>query len=217
MQTVTAQFAGKLTYKIVYPTYTLAMTYWQNGNSAKVTAYSVANSDTTKMTNTQDTLLFDIAGKTTTHMAYRTGVAAIMPNIGALAQQATAGSGLQQTTTVTNLGTETVNGYSCTHYLIASTTGHYTLKREVWVTTSLGTPGVQVIGGYLYYTADFPQAVKLLAAGGAGVVVKSLVNMPGLMTTMNLVGVDTNVPGASLFTVPGWYRVVDNSQMAMPK
>jgi hypothetical protein len=216
-QAATAQFAGKLTYKIVYSNSTLVMTYWQNGNSVKVTAQSVSNSDSTQVINTQDTLLFDIQGKKTTHLVYKTGQAVIMPNTGSMSQQAMAAAGTQQSLSVLAIGAETVNGYACTHYAVTATMGHYVSRRDVWVTTSLGNPGLQVAGGYLYWTADFQQAVKLAAAGGVGVVVKSLVNMPGLMTTMNLVGVDTNVPPASIFAVPGWYVVVDRSQMGLLK
>ena len=39
---------------------------------------------------------------------------------------------------------ETVNGYPCTHYVVEGKTGNYVSKREVWVTTALGTPGIQV-------------------------------------------------------------------------
>jgi len=212
--TAQAQFAGKLTYRIVNPTSTLTMIYYQNGNNARVDAQSVSNTDTTKVVNVQDTLLFDIAGRKMTHLQYKTGMAYITQNTAALAQQAMAST--QSTVTIQTVGPETVNGYSCTHYVVVGQTGHLVTKRDIWVTTALGTPGIQVAGGYLYWTPDFVQEIKLVAAGGAGVVVKSQVTGPGLSTTMNLIAVDTKTPGASVFAVPSWYTVVDRSQMTIP-
>ncbi|HVU98654.1 MAG TPA: DUF4412 domain-containing protein [Puia sp.] len=209
-----AQFSGKLTYRIVNPTSTLTMVYYQNGNNARVDARSVSNTDTTQVVNVQDTLLFDLAAHKTTHLQYKTGMAYIMPNTGAMAQQVAAAT--NSTVTVQTIGAETVNGYACTHYQMLGKTGSYVSKREIWVTASLGTPGIQVAGGYLYWTPEFVQETKLLAAGGAGVVVKSLVNMPGLMTTMDLIAVDTNPPNGSLFAVPSRYTLVDRSQMTIP-
>lgn len=212
--TAHAQFAGTLTYRIIHPTSTLTMVYYQNGNNARVDAQSVSNTDTTKVVNVQDTLLFDIAGRKMTHLQYKTGMAFITLNTAALAQQAMAST--KSTVTVQTIGPETVNGYPCTHYVVEGKTGNYVSKREVWVTTALGTPGIQVAGGYLYWTPDFEQEIKLVAAGGAGVVVKSSVTAPGLSTIMNLVGVDTKTPAASLFAVPSRYTVVDRSQWTVP-
>ena len=210
-----AQFGGKLTYRIVNPTSTLTMVYYQNGNNARVDARSVSNADTTLVTNVQDTLLFDIAARKTTHMQYRTGMAFITMNTATITQQAL-GSKLQSTINILTVGPETVNGYACTHYVIQVQTGHIASKRDVWITTGLGTPGIQVVGGYLYYTPEFQQEIQLVAAGGAGVVVKSQISSPGLQIVMNLIGVDTKTPNARLFTVPSWYAVVDRSNMVVP-
>lgn len=216
-QLASAQFAGKLTYKLVNPNDILYMVYYQNGNNARVDARTVSKSDTTQVTSTQDTLLFDIAGKKTTHLQYKTGNAYIMMNTASLTLQAMGGKGMpQQDLSVQTVGAETVNGYACTHYIVIGTIGHYTSKRDVWVTTSLGTPGIQVAGGYLYWTPDFPQEIKLLAAGGAGVIVRSSIKSPGMSLTMDLIGVDTKKPDASLFKVPARYAVVDRSQMMVP-
>lgn len=212
--TAQAQFAGKLTYRIVNSTSILTMVYYQSGNNARVDAQSVSTTDTTKVLNVQDTLLFDIAGRKMTHLQYKTGMAFITQNTAAMAQQAMAST--KSTVTVQTVGPETVNGYPCTHYVVEGKTGNYVSKREVWVTTALGTPGIQVAGGYLYWTPDFEQEIKLVAAGGSGVVVKSSVTAPGLSTVMNLIGVDMKAPGAGTFAVPGRYTVVDRSQMTMP-
>ena len=214
VSTAHAQFAGKLTYRLVNPTSTLTMVYYQNGNNARVDAQSVSNSDTTKVVNVQDTLLFDIAGRKMTHLQYKTGMAYITMNTAALAQQAMAST--QSTVTVQTIGPETVNGYPCTHYVVEGKTGNYVSRREVWVTTALGTPGIQVAGGYLYWTPDFEQEIKLVAAGGAGVVVRSSVKAPGLSSVMDLVEVDTRAPNGRVFAVPAWYTVVDRSQMTVP-
>ena len=215
LQFAHAQFGGKLTYQVINSSNTLTMIYYQNGNNARVDAWSVSKSDTTNV-NHQDTLLFDIAGRKTTHLVYKTGMAVIMPNTAAMTLQAIAASGLQPKITVQTIGAETVNGYACTHYVIIDQTYRYTSKRDVWVTTSLGTPGIQVMSGYLYYTPDYPQEVQLIAAGGAGVVVKSVVSVPGLTTTMNLVAVDPKTPPAALFNVPSYYVVSDRSNMTLP-
>lgn len=212
--TAQAQFAGKLTYRIVNPTSTLTMVYYQNGNNARVDARSVSNSDTTQVLNVQDTLLFDIAGLNTTHLQYQTGMAILAKNTATLTKGALSGLGTQ--IGIETAGAETVNGYACTHYVIQTQTGRLVSKRDVWITTALGSPGIQVMGGYLYYTPDVPQEGKLLAAGGAGVVVKAKVTAPGLSMVMNLIGVDTKRPDARLFAVPARYTLVDHSQMVMP-
>lgn len=215
-QAASAQFAGKLTYKVVNSTSTLYMTYYQNGNNARVDARSLSKADTTQVTNVQDTLLFDIAGRKTTHLSYKMGMAFIMMNMATFTQQVSGGKGVQQDLSVQTVGPETVNGYACTHYVVVGTMGHYTSKRDVWVTTSLGNPGIQVAGGYLYWTPDFPQEIKLVQAGGTGVIVKSQISSPGLTITMNLVGVDTKTPDARLFQVPSRYTVVDRTKMGAP-
>jgi hypothetical protein len=212
--TAQAQFAGKLTYRIVYPSSTLTMVYYQNGNNARVEAHSFSNADSTVITNVQDTLLFDIAGLNITHLQYQTGRAIIAKTAPTLAKGAMAGLNTQ--VNIQTIGAENVNGYACTHYVIATQTGQMLSKKDIWVTTSLGTPGIQVAGGYLYYTPDFPQEIKLLAAGGAGVVVKSSISAGKMTSEMNLIGVDTKPPSPRLFTVPGWYTVIDNTQMTMP-
>ena len=210
-----AQFAGKLTYSIVSKDHTLYMVYYQNGNNARVEARSLSNADSSVL-NTQDTLLFDIAAKKTTHLVYKTGMAVIMMNTATFAQQALVNSKSQSSVSVQTIGAETVNGYACTHYVIVGQTGKAISKRDVWVTTSLGTPGIQVVGSFLYYTPDFQQEQKLVAAGGAGVVVKTSISIPGFTTVMNLVSVDTKTPAARLFSVPSWYTVVDRSNMTVP-
>jgi|GEM_PF-2090711 len=214
-QVASAQFAGKLTYKLVNPNDILYMVYYQNGNNARVDARTVSKADTTQVTSTQDTLLFDIAGKKTTHLQYKTGNAYIMVNTATMTL-AMSGKVPQQQLSVQTVGPETVDGYACTHYTVIGQMGHYTSKREVWVTTSLGTPGIQVAGGYLYWTPDFPQEIKLLAAGGTGVIVRSKISSPGLTIQMDLIGVDTKTPDAFLFKVPSRYSIVDRTQMTMP-
>jgi hypothetical protein len=166
------------------------------------------------VTNTQDTLLFDLNAATMTHLVYVSHMAVLSRNTAAVYQQAMAkagGKGMQPAISVTNIGPETVDGYACTHYQITTQMGYATTKRDMWVTSSLGIPGVQVAGGYLYYTVDFPDGIKLRAEGGTGVVVKSQVTGPGLHTVMDLVAVDTNVPAASQFVVPSWYTIVDHT------
>lgn len=211
--TAGAQFAGKLTYKIVQSNSdVLTMVYYQSGNNARVDARSTAGADSTQVINTQDTILFDIAARKMTKMQYKTGMAFIVPNTATLALSVLTKS----TVTVQTVGAENVNGYPCTHYTLIGQTGKLVSKRELWITASLGNPGVQVAGGYLYLTAEHPQTVKLAEAGATGVVVKSVVTGPGLHTEMNLVAVDTKRLAPSIFKVPAWYTVVDRSNIAIP-
>ena len=56
----------------------------------------------------------------------------------------------------------------------------------------------------------------LIQAGGNGVVVKAVFSGPGLTSTMNLVGVDMKTPAVSLFQVPSWYSLIDNTNFTMP-
>ena len=212
--TAQAQFAGKLTYRIVNPTSTLTMVYYQNGNNARVDAWSFSNADTTVITNVQDTLLFDIAGLNITHLQYQTGRAIIAKTAPTLVKGTLGGMGT--VINIQTIGAETVNGYACTHFVISTQTGQITSKKDIWVTTSLGTPGIQVAGGYLYYTPDFPQEIKLLAAGGAGVVVKTSISTGKMSVVMNLIAVDTKPPSLRLFAVPARYTIVDNTQMTVP-
>jgi Domain of unknown function (DUF4412) len=215
-----AQWNGKLTYKVantLNTTSTLMMVYYQNGNNARVDAWSVSQADTTKILNTQDTLLYNISGLTTIHLQYKTGRAYLQKNTSSITQQLMASKGKSVTATIETKGPETVNGYPCTHYVMVTPgMGNKPTTRDVWVTQSLGNPSIQVMGSYLYYTPDNDNEIKLLAAGAAGVVVKTTVTVPGATMTTTLTAVDTKTPPASMFKVPSWYSLIDETNMPMP-
>jgi hypothetical protein len=151
-----------------------------------------------------------------THLQFKTGMAIITKYT---LDMMAANPGLQGgNVTIQNLGAETVNGYSCTHYVLARENGVAPKgsKTEVWITPALGAPTIYVMGSYLYYTPGYPPFTKLLAAGGNGVVVKILSGFTGYMSTINLVSVDKTTPSSSFFKIPSYYRTLDNSNFTMP-
>jgi hypothetical protein len=119
--------------------------------------------------------------------------------------------------TVTSAGQETVNGYNCTHFVMAITSMMGNSTRDVWVTKDLGPAAtVWVVGSYLYFPPGYPHLDKLIAAGADGVVVKSVSSVGAnhsLETTMNLVRVDKHAPSAALFQVPSRYNLVDETNL----
>jgi hypothetical protein len=206
------QFGGKLTYKIIRPTEILTMVYYESGNNARMDARMTSPTDTTQVLNTQDTMLFDIAGRKMTKMQYKTGMAFITVNTATLAMAVLKKS----INSVQTVGPETVNGYACTHYILSSQTGNFVTKRDLWITSSLGNPGVQVVGSFLYLTSEHPQMVALAQAGATGVVVKCTMKATGVNMEMNLVGVDQRRLPASTFQVPSRYTVVDRTNFPIP-
>ena len=219
--TANAQFTGKLVYQIVKPTVILTMTYYQNGNNVHVEAYSmevkkgVVDSSTFSV---QDTILFDLSKGTETHLQRQTGNAIISPYTMTILAQTRYGQ-MSTPVTVQQAETDTVNGYSCTHYIENSTGAKPfgSTRRDLWVTNALGTPGIAVMGSYLYYTPGSQPLQALYAAGGTGVIVRAKISAIGQTAVMNLIGVDTKTPGAALFQVPSNYVIIDRSGYVAPK
>jgi hypothetical protein len=223
VQSVSAQFTGKLVYEIARPDTKLVMTYYQKGTQGRIEAYNVKMSSGTPDMSTvhpQDTIIFDFAKATETHLNYHQMRAFITKYIGKMESDAIAAHGKNLgTVTVTSKGPETVNGYVCTHYIMA--TNNYKIwnsTRDIWITNGLGpAPTVYIVGSYLYFTPGFPHFTDLTQAGANGIVVKSVLTGGSMVSTMNLVSVDPTTPSSSLFKVPSNYTVVDESNASIPQ
>lgn len=205
VQFVSAQFTGKLVYESDQRESKLVMTYYQDKNHARMEAYS--------MHLAQDTIIYDLSKATETHLQYRAQNALIMQYIDAGANQVLK----NQQINVQKMGQETVNGYSCTHYVITNSRNGRSNKGEVWITKDLGpAPSIYVMGGYLYYTPGYLLLTKLIEAGGDGIVVKAVHGEGANIATVNLISIDKNMPSAALFQVPSRYTVMDRTNITMP-
>ncbi len=212
--TAAAQFTGKLVYQVVRPNEILTMTYYQNGNNVHVEAYTmhvnkgVIDSPTLRP---QDTILFDLSKSTETHLQHSTQNAIIAPYSMTIIDQTSYGKTLSPPY-VQLVGPDTANSYTCMHYAVNYNAKPFgASRRDVWVTSTLGNPGIYVMGSYLYFTPGSQQVQALTAAGFSGVVVRMKMTGQGPTTVMNLVGVDTKTPKASLFQVPSNYTIIDHS------
>lgn len=219
--TASAQFGGKLVYQIVKPTVVLTMTYYQSGNNVHVEAYSMEVKKGAVDSSTfsvQDTILFDLTKNTETHLQRQTGRAIISPYTATIIAQTAYGKTIPPPT-VQLVGPDTANGYTCTHYIEkypgAKPFGQ--TQRDIWVTNALGNAGILVMGSYLYYTPGSPQLQALNAAGCVGVVVRTKISGLGQVAVMNLISVDTKRLLASLFQIPSYYSIIDNSGYAPHK
>jgi hypothetical protein len=213
--TASGQFTGKLVYQIVRPTEVLIMTYYQNGTNVQVSAYSMPVKNGVADTSTlfvQDTILYDLAKNTETHLQRASGYAIIAPYTLTTIAQTRYGQTLPPVS-VQQVVNDTARGYSCTRFVMMHPAGKLGKPSQtvVWVTNSLGIPGIEVMGSYLYYTPGSQQLQAMISAGCTGVVVRAQINALGQLTTMNLINADTHTPQASLFRVPSYYTIVDHS------
>jgi Domain of unknown function (DUF4412) len=222
LHTAFAQFTGKLVYEIARPDTKLVMTYYQKGTQGHIEAYNVkmssGNADMSTL-HPQDTVLWDFAKGTETHLNYRQMRAFMTKYIGKMETDLMAAKGKNMgAITVTSKGSESVNGYACTHYVMATNNKMMNSTRDVWITKDLGpAPTVYIVGSYLYFTPGFPHFTDLTQAGADGVVVKAVLTGAGMVSTMNLVSVDKKTPSASLFQVPSRYTFIDETNMTMPQ
>ncbi len=222
-QTVSAQFTGKLVYEIDRPKEKLVMTYYQSGTAAHVEAYNITTNngvtDTTTV-NPQDTILFDFANNNETHLQWRYQRAIMTKYTGTIvAAVMTAKAKNFATVTVTSKGADTSNGYSCTHYVITTSSQLATSTKDLWITGDLGpAPTAWVAGSYLYFTPGDPQFTKLISAGANGIVVKAVSSFSkqGIISVMNLIAVDKSTPNPSLFQVPSGFSLLDRTGFTLP-
>ena len=212
-----AQFNGKLVYQIDQDGTRTVMTYIQYGTNAVIDAYTIKlNNGVTDTTtfHAQDTLLFDFAAATETHLQYKTGRAFKQKYMGTL--MAPAVGKMPGTVSYAAAGSGSVNGYSCNHYVISTKTSFNTSTKDVWTTGDIGgSPTIWVVGAFLYYTPGFPNFTKLTAAGASGVVVQAGSTSGKLHWTMNLISCDPHfVPKVrGFFSVPSRYTLIDETNM----
>ena len=135
-------------------------------------------------------------------------------------------NGIHQKYEVTKLGTETVNGYNCTHAKLVSTSGSGMFKssitQDIW--TSVDVPGYE-----LFKKATLQQNIKpgdmkaLNDAGCGGFLVKMATSDKNYSMTMQLSKAEKQSFPASLFKIPSGYTESKSNLMfanmmgAMPK
>ena len=222
-ESVAAQFNGSLIYQVDQNGNRLVMKYYQSGTNGKIEAYNVTLKngvpDSTTM-HAQDTIIFDFAAGTETHLQYHTMRAYKQQYMGSVINAAlSAKLKSMGTVTVSGGGSDTANGYNCNHYVITSASKLGTGTRDVWVSGSLGpSPTAWVVGSYLYFTPGYLHFTKLLAAGASGIVVKvnSSFTHQGLQYSMLLIGYDPHPPRQQFFSVPSRYSVIDETNMTLP-
>jgi hypothetical protein len=215
-----AQFAGKLVYQIVRPNVIVNMTYYQSGNNVHVDAYTIDVKKGVVDSSTlfpQDTILFDLSKGTETHLQRHTGRAIISQYTATILAQAGYGKSISSVS-VQMVGPDTANGYSCTHFVekYNGVKPFGASQRDVWVTNTLGNPGILVVGSFLYYTPGSQRLQGLNNAGCTGVVVRAKMTGMGQTMVMNLIDVNTKRVSPSLFQVPSYYTVIDNSGYIPP-
>jgi hypothetical protein len=221
-----AQFNGKLVYQLDQNGKRTVMQYIQNGTNAIVSAYTITLKNGVPDTSTlhsQDTIIFDFAAATETHLQHATMYAYKQKYMGNMmaAAMAAKGKSLAGSIDVTAAGSGAVDGYSCNHYVITSKSTLGTSTKDVWTTGDIGgSPTLWVVGAFTYYTPGYPHFTKLTAAGASGVVVQvnSSYTKQGLQYSMNLVSADTKfIPRSrNYFSVPSRYSVVDETNMNIP-
>ncbi len=200
VHSASAQFTGKLVYEIARPDTKLVMTYYQKGTQGRIEAYNVKMSSGIADMSTlhaHDTILFDFAKATETHLNYHQMRGFITKYIGKIESDAIAAHGKNLgAVTVTSKGPETVNGYVCTHYVMATNNKTWNSTRDIWITNGLGpAPTVYIVGSYLYFTPRIPAFHGCFTQAGAnGVVVKSVLTGGPMVSTMNLVSVGPDDP-----------------------
>jgi hypothetical protein len=220
-----AQFNGRLIYQLDQNGTRTVMQYVQNGTNAIVSAYTITLKSGVPDTSTlhpQDTLIFDFAAATETHLQHATMNAYKQKYMGNMMAAAMAKkNSMGGSVAVTAAGSGAVDGYNCNHYVITSKSMMGTSTKDVWTTGDIGgSPTLWVVGAFTYYTPGYPHFTKLTAAGASGVVVQvnSSFTKQGLQYSMNLVSVDTKfVPRfRGYFSVPSRYNLIDETNMTFP-
>ncbi len=127
---------------------------------------------------------------------------------------------------VTKLGSETVNGYNCTHARLISTTGSgifkYSSTEDIW--TSESVPGYDLLKKATMQQNVTPAMMKALNdAGCGGFFVKMVSGDKHYSITMQLAKAEKNSFPSSLFKIPAGYTesknnlMIGNMMQAAPK
>jgi hypothetical protein len=196
-----AQFSGKLVYDNGTAREPRTIVYWQDGDRARVDR---------KEDRPVDTLLYDFSDgsmvrlSTELHGGIQSSLRGEMSILGLF---------MTDGPVITNNGQEQVNGYACTHYHIHTNCGSW--DRDVWITKDLGIPSLMIFEAPHYLAPGHPFMKRLLAAGGAGVVVR-MVPVDPRKPSLNLVSADRTAPDPATFRVPQGYKVVDMRKYEAP-
>jgi hypothetical protein len=196
-----AQFTGTLVYSSTNGSFFLT-TVHEKGHQARIDCriYSLkAGVPDSSTGQDQVPLIDDFSTNKQTKLLYKMQIANIGPFNDVWMQNRMKISAAD--VNVSLVGTETVNGYSCKHFIITMKKS----KKEVWITQALGTSPVYILPAFLYCHPGSVYLQQLIAAGGAGIVVKAVTGP----ATINLVSVDKTPPPSSLFTVPSGYSTRD--------
>ena len=210
-----ASFSGKLEYTNGSRDYPLTVMYLQYKNLGRVTEQEVEMGDDNRPDPARpkiaDTLVYDFSAGTVTvfqtkrEWAVTHGTKRDMEIISKYVTEGIA--------TLTKIGVEKVNGYTCTHWrwTVQAKENSFSSDDDLWITRDLGVPGLLIVGNSNYYTSEHPLVKKLVAAGGMGVLVKRVTHNKGRLL-LGLAQVDKNPRSAQAFLAPAIYKKVDMSQ-----
>jgi hypothetical protein len=109
---------------------------------------------------------------------------------------------------VTKVGSETINGYSCVHVKMTTTSGPSMFKtkttQDIW--TSTGVPGYNLYKRLTSVSTAQPTMMQALQKAGAdGVIVKMTMTDKDFSTTMTLMKSEEKNCPAELFEIPSGY------------
>jgi Domain of unknown function (DUF4412) len=113
----------------------------------------------------------------------------------------------QTTYKVTKVGNETVDGYSCVHVKVTSTSGSGLFKssstEDLW--TSTAVPGYALYEKLSDQTVNYGMMQALQQAGAAGTMVKMAASGKDYSMSYDLIEAKSGSYPASLFTIPDGY------------
>jgi hypothetical protein len=107
-----------------------------------------------------------------------------------------------QTYKVTKVGNETVDGYSCTHVKLTSTSGSGSTE-DLWVSTAV--PGYSLYHNLSDQTVSYGMIQALDQAGAAGMMVKMTASGKDYSMSYDLNDAKSGSYPASLFMIPAGY------------
>jgi hypothetical protein len=114
---------------------------------------------------------------------------------------------VHQTYKVTRIGSETVDGYSCVHVKITTTSGSGLFKssssEDLWTSTSV--PGYALYEKLSDQTVNYGMMQALKQAGAAGTMVKMSASGKDYSMSYDLIEAKSGSWPASLFTIPEGY------------
>ncbi len=190
---------------------------YESQNKARVesTNAQTASAIGTPNTASQNILIYDFTAQKETHLIASQNRAVVMPFLIVTTENRMM-SMMGTDYVVQTIGTETVSGYHCTHYVMTTTSSKNKnfppSKKEIWITNDLGKGNLYFISPYLYIPLGSYQATKLASAGGTGIVVKwqitdPISNQPHVCTLVNY---QPGKPRKDVFTPPSNYTVAEH-------